>query len=124
MKAELLRAVAIANDDGEFKVAARMWNADVDFADGEDSVRIVVRDGVLSAAPAAGKTAAEIRVAGPAEGWSAMLEPVPPPFYQDLFGATLHHGFSLTGDLESAWAYYPALRRLIELMRRSSAEVA
>ena len=42
---------------------------------------------------------------------------MPKPFYQDLYAATIHHGFSVAGDTLDYCAYYPALRRLIELMR-------
>jgi hypothetical protein len=46
-----------------------------------------------------------------------MLETVPQPFYQDLFGATVHHGFTLGGDIEDVGPYYPAIQRVIALMR-------
>ena len=42
---------------------------------------------------------------------------MPRPFYQDLYAATVHHGFSVSGDTLNYCAYYPALRRLVELMR-------
>jgi hypothetical protein len=46
-----------------------------------------------------------------------MLEPVPPPFYQDLFGAVAHHGFMFAGRIEDVGPYYPAIMRIIALMR-------
>ncbi|TDK98172.1 alpha/beta hydrolase [Mycobacterium paragordonae] len=45
-----------------------------------------------------------------------MIEPTPPPFLHDLFGAA-HHGFAIEGDQEEIAQCAPALRRLIELLR-------
>jgi hypothetical protein len=112
-----------ANGDGEFTIAARMWDADVVFASGDRAVRMIVSDGRITgvqAAPAG--AAAQIRVTGPAEGWPKMLSAVPPPFYQDLFGASLHHGFTIEGKIEDVYPYYPALRRLVELLRTASTD--
>jgi hypothetical protein len=58
--------------------------------------------------------------AAPAE-WDKLLAPVPPPFYQDPFGAALHHPVSLGGDPETLFAYYGVLRRVIEILRESRA---
>ena len=46
-----------------------------------------------------------------------MLLPAPPAFYQDLYAAAAHHGFQVHGAVEDVGPYYPALRRLIELLR-------
>ncbi len=64
------------------------------------------RDLALSAAP---------------EEWEKLLAPVPKPFYQDPFGAALHHPVSLGGDPETLFAYYGALRRVIEILREARA---
>ena len=119
MKERMLKLLpAAANDDGEFNFAARMWDADVIFVSGADAVRVAVRDGrVGDVAAVAADTAAPVRVSGPPEGWKKMLMPQPPPFYQDLFGAAVHHGFRIEGKVEEVFPYYPALRRLIELLR-------
>jgi hypothetical protein len=109
-----------ANEDGEFAVAARMWDADVVFVSGADAVKMSVRDGkIASVTAAAADATATVRVSGPEDGWRKMLQPVPPPFYQDLFGAGIHHGFLIDGEIESVYPYYPALRRLVELLREN-----
>ena len=64
-----------------------------------------------------GAVAANLSIAAPREDWDALLEAVPRPFYQDLYPATVHHGFEVTGDTAHFCAYYPAIRRLIEIMR-------
>jgi len=107
-----------ANADGEFAVAARMWDGDVVFVSDSDAVRLSMKNGRLDAVAAvAADSAAQIRVRGPAEGWEKLLRREPPPFYQDLFGAATHHGFAIEGKIEDLGPYYPALRRLIELLR-------
>jgi hypothetical protein len=107
-----------ANDDGEFAIAARMWDADVIFASGGNAVRVSIAGGqVTDVASASNADVAQIRISAPADGWAKMLEPLPLPFYQDLFGASIHHGFTIEGKIEDVYPYYPALKRLIELLR-------
>ena len=113
---------AAANEDGEFAIAARMWDSDVLLVSGTDAVRLAVRAGrITHVAAAAADAAAPIRVAGPPEGWEKLLRAVPPPFYQDIFGAAAHHGFTIEGAIEDVYPYYPARRRLIEILRINSA---
>jgi hypothetical protein len=98
-----------------------MWTGDVMFVSDNDAVQVAVRDGrVDTIAPAAADAASMIRIAGPNAGWAKMLAPVPPPFYQDLFGAAAHHGFTIGGHIEDVGPYYPALRRIIELLRAAA----
>lgn len=114
----LSRLPDAANNDGEFQIAARLWDGDVVLVSGDEAVRLAIKAGrITEAAAAAPDTAAKIRIAGPAEGWAKMLEPAPPPFYQDIYAGVAHHGFQLHGALEDVGPYYPALRRLIELLR-------
>jgi hypothetical protein len=121
MKDLMLRTLPTANNDGEFAIAARMWDSDVVLVSGSDAVRFNVRDGRVTGVTAvASETSALIRITGSPDGWAKMMLPVPPPFYQDLFGAAAHHGFTIEGKLEDVYPYYPALRRLIELLRASN----
>ena len=48
--------------------------------------------------------------------WRELLAPVPRPYFQDLFGARLMHGVRLPEDPLAYAAYYPALRRLVQLL--------
>jgi hypothetical protein len=122
MKDRAMRILpAAANDDGEFALAARMWDADVLLVSGGEAVRLTVRDGRITAVTGVPlDTAAPIRIVGPPDGWEKLLRTVPPPFYQDLFGAAAHHGFTLEGAIEDVYPYYPALRRLVEILRIDS----
>jgi hypothetical protein len=121
MKDRMQRALAQANDDPEFTIAARMWNADLELAAGDDVVRTAIRDGRVTAASDAANRVPLIRVVGPPDGWARMLQPEPPPFYQDLFGATIYHGFEIDGAVEHFGPYYAAIRRLLEIAREEGA---
>lgn len=108
-----------ANADGEFALHARFWNATVKLRVGATSYRLDIRDGALTGcAPWLGAIAADLAIEADDEEWAKLLEPMPRPFYQDLYAATIHHGFSVSGDTLNYCAYYPALRRLVELMRK------
>lgn len=107
-----------ANADGEFALHARFWNAIVKLRVGAASFRLDIRNGSLAeCAPWLGTVACDLAIEAEDDEWRKLLEPMPKPFYQDLYAATIHHGFSVAGDTLNYCAYYPALRRLVELMR-------
>jgi len=111
---------ARANADGEFALNARFWNATVKLRVGPTSYRLDIRDGKLNGCgPWLGAIAGDLAIEADESEWNKLLEPMPKPFYQDLYAATIHHGFSVSGDTLNYCAYYPALRRLVELMREA-----
>lgn len=122
MKQRILRAMARANDDPEFALAARLWDGDVLFASGAEAVRMRVAGGrVASVDEATSDATAMIRVSGPPDGWAKALQAVPPAFYHDLYGAMAQHGFTIQGRVEDVGPYYRALSRLVELAREDGA---
>jgi len=107
-----------ANADGEFRLHARFWTCARRSTYAPNSTRIGGRDAAFrSIEPGVANLAGELSVSASAAEWEALLAPVPQPFYQDLYAATVHHGFTATGNRTHFCAYYPALRRLVELMR-------
>jgi hypothetical protein len=107
-----------ANRDGEFSLLARFWNATIRMRIGTASYRLEVKNGVLMGGdPWLGGIARDLSIEADEAEWHSLLAPVPRPFYQDLYAATIHHGFAVSGNSLNYCAYYPALRRLIELMR-------
>jgi len=111
---------ARANADGEFALNARFWNATVKLRVGPASYRLDIRDGKLNGCgPWLGAIAGDLAIEADESEWNKLLEPMPKPFYQDLYAATIYHGFSVSGDTLNYCAYYPALRRLVELMREA-----
>ena len=107
-----------ANGDGEFRMHARFWNSRIRLKIGDRRYQVVVDSGeIVSIERWYRGTACDLFIMAPERDWESMLEAVPRPFYQDLYPATLHHGFDVAGDIGHYCAYYPAIRRLIEVMR-------
>ncbi|MBI3249749.1 MAG: hypothetical protein HYZ50_24910 [Deltaproteobacteria bacterium] len=111
-----------ANNDPEFCIAARFWNTALRLEMGAEALLLRIEKGqiaeVLSGHQAfAFLTPVNIVVSASADEWQKFLERIPKPFYADLWGAATHHGFKVGGDMESLYAYYPAVRRLFDIMR-------
>jgi hypothetical protein len=105
--------------DAEFRMAARYWTGSLRLEIGEEVIDLRIDDGVISAGGPdrpPGKGAGHIGLAGPDEVWNQLLAPVPRPFFNDIMPAQAF-GLRHEGDAETMWQYYPAVRRLVELMR-------
>jgi hypothetical protein len=108
------------NEDGEFRLASRFWDASLRLDLGPESQRLRFQEGRLrEIGPCDPDAHCDLRISASLEEWERLLAPVPRPFYQDLFGAQLHHGFELNADPIDYAAYYPALRRLVEILREA-----
>ena len=115
---------AAANADGEFQLAARLWNTDLRFDVGDDSYILRMRDGrIAEFAPLDASKAASVkcdaRISAPIGDWDEFLRPVPKPFFQDLMSAITRQNFKMEGDLLGFHPYYRATCRLFELMRQA-----
>lgn len=114
---------ARANNDPEFTMAARYWNMTIRLDVGEAPYMIEIRDGRITGFVAldpeqAARLGHDVRVSAPADDWREFLRPVPRPFFQDLVAAAEREHFEFeAGDHFHFLAYYPAARRLFELMR-------
>jgi hypothetical protein len=114
---ELARRV---NEDGEFRLASRFWDASLRLDVGAESHVLCFHGGELcEVSPCAPHAACDVHISAPSEEWEKLLEPSPRPFYQDLLAAQIHHGFTLSEDPLAFAAYYPALRRLVEILRET-----
>ena len=103
------------NRDPEFRLAARFWDATLRLDFGDASMRLRLRDGSLAVVePCAAEAPCDLFVGASEPEWRELLEPVPRPYYQDLFGAHVAHGIRLPDDPLAHAAYYPALRRLLQ----------
>jgi hypothetical protein len=109
----------LANNDPEFLIAARFWNTFLKLEMGDSVCVLKIEEGRIASVNLSPSMcdAWNIRISGPAEDWKKILEPIPPPFYQDIFAASVYHNLSYEGDMESMFAYYPAIRRMAEIMR-------
>ena len=109
-----------ANSDGEFKLAARLWNADVCLEVGSEAYLIRMRDGRIGDFSKSDSAQYDVKISAPESDWRELLKPVPKPFYQDLMAAMTRHGFKVEGDLLGFNPYYRATCRLFELMRKAA----
>ncbi|MFI5315248.1 MAG: hypothetical protein ACHQ6T_06085 [Myxococcota bacterium] len=109
--------------DRELALAARFWHGALHLGAGSQRVALRFEPGRTPRVdPDAGAIGArDVEITAAAAEWEKLTAPIPPPFYQDVFGAALHHPVSLGGDFETLYAYYPAIRRVIELMREARA---
>jgi hypothetical protein len=111
------------NGDGEFQLAARFWDATLRLDVGSESRRLRFADGALrEVSPCALDAECDVHISAPTEEWERLLEPAPRPFYQDLLAAQAHHGIELNAEWLDFAAYYPALRRLVEILREARTE--
>ncbi|HBP15025.1 MAG TPA: hypothetical protein DD457_07460 [Gammaproteobacteria bacterium] len=107
-----------ANSDGEFGIHARMWDSTLRISIGDEKTRIDIEGGTIREIQdwyGGGPT--DLAISASQQDWDELLRSVPKPFYQDLYPASIHHGFEITGDRDNYCAYYPAIRRLIEILR-------
>jgi hypothetical protein len=109
------------NNDPEFAIAARFWNARIRFYTNEsDEYFMEIRDGRVTGFQEGsdGYLSSTIYVGGPRATWREILQPMPKRFFNDFFPAAIHSGMRLGGDLSSLYAYYSALQRIVAIMRR------
>lgn len=104
----------ICNADGEFRIAARYWNGGLRLAMGERTLAIGVRNGVAQACVDA--VDGLVTLSAPEEMWAQLTATVPPRFFNDL-APLMEMGMQIEGDLVSYAQYYPAIMRVIELLR-------
>lgn len=111
------RLAARAAADGEFRLAARYWNGSLSIDLDGPSLSFRLVDGAISVASAGHAGAHDIGLAAPREVWDKILAPLPPPFFNDIMPARAFD-LRVSGDEETLWQYYPAVRRLIDLLRK------
>jgi hypothetical protein len=123
---EIAHARDAINNDPEFKLASRFFSKDILLVVGESKCIIKMREGVVI----------EIKldptimnpwsffIKGSAETWQKFLQPIPPPFFTDLYGCISRQHFELGGDIEAAFAHYWALTRMLDVLRELENESA
>ena len=111
------RLAARCNSDGEFALAARYWDGALRLSIGNTTVAFTVAGGEIMPAPGdARTTSGYITLSGPGDVWDKLLAQVPPPMFNDIMPAAAG-GLVIQSDGEILWQYYPAVRRLIDLLR-------
>jgi hypothetical protein len=106
------------NRDGEFKIAGRFLDGAMKLYFAEESLLLKFRDGRLVAMGPSNKfDTADVTIKGPLASWREFLQPVPRPFFHDMFAAIVRNAFEWSGNSETFFAYYGAFRRLFQIMR-------
>lgn len=107
------------NADPEFQLKARKWEGRFKIVRGDDVVVVQMHEGRVERIEADPTlfTAADFIISASHDEWNRLLTRDPSPFYQDIYSAWLHHGFTVDGDLEQFFGFHMALRRLQQMMR-------
>ncbi len=107
------------NADYEFSNSALSWTTKVLLRVGDIDYVLTVTDGSVEQFGTATRATDvySITISGSEDGWQKALSPLPPPYAQDLLGLRSRYGFDVNGDIESLYARYRALSRLLEAMR-------
>ena len=94
------------NADGEFRLAARQWDADVRLGIGDHAYDVVVVAGrITEVRPARSGDTPAVRITGPMDAW---LE------------GFADRGLEVDGDeVDQRWPYQPAIQRLASLVRET-----
>ncbi len=102
------------NSDKEYQLVSRFWSTNIRFKVEQESYFMEIGDGVVNKfyRGSSGFDPYDIHIGGARYVWLKMLIAVPEPFYHDWFAASFHHEFEFGGNLESAYAYYYAIRRI------------
>ena len=106
------------NRDGEFLISARFLDGSMKLHFDDDALMLRFREGRLTGIerPSLFETATVV-IKGPATSWREFLQPVPRPFFHDMFAAIVRRAFDWSGDAETFFAYYGAFRRMFQIMR-------
>src|SRR3954469_19848960 len=97
-------------------MAARYWTGSVRFDLGDEVITLVFDDGRLVSGEGGDP---QITLTAPVDLWREILKPVPPPFCNDIVPAQ-GLGLQIGGDPEVFWQYYPAVRRMVDLLREAT----
>lgn len=107
------------NNDPEFKLLGKDMSLNLVIEVGSDRRLFKVRDGEVSSIGRAVPMAdpVDVYIKGGDEFWSKLLSPVPPPRFQNLHAATHAGNCEIAGNSEMYNAYFPAINRMIDVMR-------
>jgi len=102
-------------DDGEFRLAARYWDGSLSIELGATPLGFRMAAGAIS--PGTGD--ADVTITAPDNVWQQILAAVPPPGLNDIMPARAF-GLQLAGNFEMLFQYYPAIRRMVDIMREEA----
>ena len=109
----------ILNADKEFKIAARYMTKDACIEVGNTRCIIKFRDGVVTQIKSEDAFADpwNFTVRGSVDAWEKFLQPIPPRFYDGIFGGMIRGNFRIEGDTISAFSHFWAVTRMLDIFR-------
>ena len=107
------------NLDGAFRQVSRDMALNLVLETDGAARLLTFRDGSLTAIrPFVAVTEpVDLTITGDALFWRNLLQPIPPPRFQNLYAAVRADTCRVTGNAELYWAYFAALTRLFDVMR-------
>ena len=111
---------AACNADGEFVLAARRWSGAVRFRIDDHVIGLSLRDGVAGPWSTADRGVPTVEFSGPASVWDQIFAPRPPRLLNDLLPAEFTGQLIRSGDEMAYWQYFPAIARIVEIVRESA----
>ena len=98
----------VVNADPEFKIAARYMIKDALLEVGNTKCIVKVRDGIVTQIKSEDAFADpwNFAIRASVDAWEKFLQPVPPRFYDGLFGGMVRGNFRLEGDTISAFSHF------------------
>ncbi len=107
------------NSDPEFHLAARFMSQNILIRAGDRQCIFKIRDGVLTEIVLSPSPMEpwDFFIQAPQKSWEIFLQPLPPPFYHSLFGASIREDFQFGGNIEAMFAHYWATQRMLAVMR-------
>ena len=109
----------IINADPEFKIAARYMTKDFLLEVGDTKCIVKIRDGIITQIKTENAFADpwNFAIRASADTWGKFLLPVPPRFYDGLFGGMIRGNFNIEGDTISAFGHLWAITRMLDIFR-------
>ena len=87
------------NNDPEFKLSARQLTEDALLEVGDSQCIVKIRDGVITQIKVEPTNLNRwgFAIRAPIESWEKLLQPVPPPYFDSLWGGMIRGTFRLEG---------------------------
>jgi hypothetical protein len=114
------RLPALCGEDGEFGLTARFWTGALWVGIDDELFVAEVESGAVTACDATNgavpDVAGQFGFVGPLDVWWRLLQPMPEPGFHDIVPAQ-YAGMRRVGHRDTYWQYFPAARRVIDLLR-------
>ncbi len=107
------------NANPEFKLASKFFSSRILLKAGDSKCVINVRDGVITelVMDPPPMDPWSFCITASVQSWEKFLQPLPPPYFADLYGAMVRQHFEPGGDIETMFIHFWALTRMLDVIR-------